>query len=322
MERHVSVSSDTVQAHVVVLEDHDETANCIDKELKKDGKIVEVADTYEKFESLVRKENKFDVCSVDWKIGKRNVGSSALDLIRTYEQDAGKVVYSVYVNQPHIRREAKEGGADFILGKVGENYDAYRSEVERAARLGLSRQIRRRLAELEDPVEIGFTPNTEEENILFSHARRIGLELALAGQEDELISLLKRRGWFLSFDNSFYSDLSFEQKFALLFDYVKATEADLAQILQFDEAETRKLLEGNQVEEKNELIVDELLSILAYVLRLSRYEPELMPHYWRITRLFDGSLSSPPWDMSGLHEYLKSSGVTGIGEALHWIRSH
>src|SRR5688572_8069167 len=145
METHLSVGSDTVQAHVVVLEDHDETANCICKELRKDGKIVEVANTYEKFESLVRKDNKFDVCSVDWKIGNWSVGPTALSLIKTYEQDSGKVVYSVYVNQPNIRQEAHEGGADFILGKLGENYDDYRSEVEKAARLGLFRQIRRRL---------------------------------------------------------------------------------------------------------------------------------------------------------------------------------
>jgi hypothetical protein len=47
-----------------------------------------------------------------------------------------------------------------------------------------------------------------------------------------------------------------------------------------------------------------------------------MSHYWTVPNLFAGSLSSPPWDTSGLYEYLKSTGITGIEEALYWIRSH
>jgi hypothetical protein len=71
-----------------------------------------------------------------------------------------------------------------------------------------------------------------------------------------------------------------------------------------------------------EISADELLSVLAYLMRLAQDEPALMPHYWKQSDLFAGSLSSPPWDASGMSDYLKLCGKKGIENALYWIRSH
>ena len=321
MESRVSIEAKTFQAHVIVLEDHDETADCICKELIKDGKVVSVAKDLKEFENLIKAENKADVCSIDWNINKKHVGLTALSLIRTHEKDAGKVVYSAYVD-PRIENAALSGGADFVLRKIGANYDEYLEEVEKAAKLGISRHISRRLSELGHPLDISFTPSSEEENLLWTQARQLAREKTLAGEDDELIQLLKRRGWWISFDAMFYSNLPFGEKLILLLDYVGAKAEDVAQFFECSLADVQKILKDKKVSAIFEERADELLSILAYVLRLSNYEPELMPHYWTVTNLFGGSLSSPPWDAHGLHEYLKSSGVTGIEEALFWIRSH
>jgi hypothetical protein len=322
MQTQVSVHADTVQATVAILEDHDETVRCICKELEEAGKIVKVAKSLDGFEKLVKSPDKFDVCSVDWKIDKQSVGSVALSLSRKHEPEAGKVVYSVLADQPRIRHEAKEGGADFILRKVGDNYEQYLVFVEDAAKLGLSRHIKRRMGDLGHLVDIHLTPGGQDETILFEEARRVGLEKAFDREDDELIDHLKRRGWFLSFDADFYANLPQEQKFALLFDYVGGTPEDLVRMIESDLSVANNALSGKYADNQLEDNMDALLSILAYVLTLSNSEPELMPHYWRVTKLFDASMSSPPWDASGLFEYLKETGMVGIEQALYWIRSH
>ncbi|HEY0170251.1 MAG TPA: hypothetical protein VGB98_04295 [Pyrinomonadaceae bacterium] len=325
IESGISVNSNTVQANVALLEDHVETAVSISQELQRDGKIVRWAKTLDDFENIIKGADRFDVCSIDWDIGDRFVGAIALSLIKRYERDAGKVVYSVHVNKPRIVNEAIEGGADAVLKKIGSNYDEYRIKVEEVARLGIARQIFRRLDELGFPLATGITFDEKDEKqlaVLCAQARQAAKAKALAGEDDELIQLLKRRGWWMSFDVASYSNLPMEEQLALLFQYVGARAGDVNQIFQCSLIDAQKILNENKVSNKLEKSADEMLSILAYLLRISRYEPELMSHYWTVTNLFDASLSSPPWDTSGLSAYLKSSGVAGIEDALHWIRSH
>lgn len=316
------VDSKTSTASVAVLEDHEQTAKSIREELQRDGKEVEVATSLAEFENLIRGKGRFDVCSIDWKIGERYIGNSALDLIERYKREAGKVVYSVYVDQGPIRADDVQGRADFVLKKRGENYGAYREKVEQAAKLGISRQISRRLDELGRPLSISFTPTPDEERTLLEESRRAAKRLVLAGDEDELLHLLRRRGWWIQFNVAAYPDLPAEEKLLLLLSYAGAGEEDVRQILQCTPAEARALLADHRIAEGLARSADEMLSVLAYLLRLSGYEPELVSHYWTVTGLFDGSLSSPPWDTTSLRDYLKSSGVAGIREVLYWIRSH
>jgi CheY-like chemotaxis protein len=318
MEIGTIVNSRTYQASVAVLEDHDETADCICKVLRRDGKLVSVANTLDKFGDLIKGESKFDVCSIDWKINSRNVGSSALSLIRKYERDAGKVVYSVH----KIEREAISGGADFVLGKKLDNYDEYLGEVEKAARLGLSRQIATRLAELDHAVKLSVRPSQAEQEALFRQSRSVALEKTKSRERDELHTLLKRRGWWQSFDAVSYSNLPTWEKLTLLLDCVGAGADDVAQIFQCSLTDAQRILEEKKVASELADSADELLSVLAYLLRLSKDETALMPHYWTASNLFAGSLSSPPWDASGMYEYLRSGGKAGIENALDWIRSH
>ena len=322
MESKVAINSKTFQANVIVLEDHEQTANSMSRELRNDGKIVRLAKTLDNFETIIKGKDKFDVCSIDWDIGDRFVGDIALSLIKKYERDAGTVVYSVHVNKERIKKEAEEGGADVVLKKIGENYEEYRKEVEKVARLSFSRRISRRLIELDSPLNADSISEDPDESVLWTQARQLAKKKALDGEDDELIHLLKRRGWWIPFDVTAYSDLPTEEKLSLLFDYVGVKAEDLSQILQCSLVDAQKILQDKEVSDKLEKSADEILSILAYLLRLSNYEPELMPHYWKVTNLFSASLSSPPWDGSGLFDYLKSSGVTGVEEALYWIRSH
>lgn len=320
MDNRVSLDSNTVQAYVAVLEDHDETVNSISEKLETDGKFVQVAKTLDRFETIIKAERKFDVCSIDWAINERYIGSSALSLLRAYEKDAGKLVYSVHANR--IKSAAYSEGADVVLWKIGENYDEYRAEVEKLARLGISRQIRTRLANLGHPFEKDFTLQSAEEADLMTKARELVRQKTLAGEDDELITLLRRRGWWLSFKRAAYSNLPTWEKLTLLFNYVNAQEDDITRMLGCSQADTKRLLDEKIVSDALEPVADEMLSILAYLLRLSKYEPELMPYYWKVANLFSKSLSSPPWDASGLYQYLRMSGANGIRNALYWIRSH
>jgi CheY-like chemotaxis protein len=316
------VNSKTFRASVAVLEDHDETVDCICKALRKDGKVVSVANSFQNFEKLVTGKNKFDVFSIDWKINDRNVGTEALDLIKTHENDAARLVFSVYLKQPQVKNQAISGGADFLLPKRLDNYDEYLGEVEKAAKLGLSRQISTRLKELGYQVNKSERPSLEEEISLYNLARSVALEMKIARKADELLSLVKHRGWWGAFDVVSYSNLPNTEKLTTLLELAGVGSAELIPILECSPAQADQLLDQKLVANELEISADELLSVLAYLMRLAQDEPALMPHYWKQSDLFAGSLSSPPWDASGMSDYLKLCGKKGIENALYWIRSH
>lgn len=323
MQNGISINSKTFNARVFVLEDHDETANCICKELRRDGKIVSVAKNMKEFESLLASDVKPDACSLDWNINKRDVGSEALAKIKSREKECGTFVYTVYEDKIE---QALTEGADFALEKNFDNYDEYLTDAEKAIRLGLLRKISKRLNELGCFVASEFTPDTKEEkeSEVLNQARKIAFEKAINGEEDELFHLLKRRGWWKSFDIAYYSNLPFAEKLVSLLNYVRAKEEDITQIFQCSKSNAQIILNDKKIPETIVKKADNLLSILAYILRLSDYEPELMSHFWTVKKLFRGSLNSPPWDSVGLYEYLKSSKKDNntIEKSLFWIRNN
>jgi hypothetical protein len=249
------------------------------------------------------------------------ITSSALSLLKNHEKDAGKVVYSAYATGHH-RSIALAGGADFVLDKIGENYDEYILEVEKAAKIGLNRRISRRLTNLGYKVNVGRFPSGEQETELLKLGRSVTREKTLNGDEDGLTDLLKRRGWWGHFDLRAYSDLAIWERLGILLKCAGVTEEELAKILGAAPLEAKGILVEHVVNETLEHAADELLSVLAYVMRLARYEPSMMPHYWNSVGVFQGSYSAPPWDSYGLSNYLKESGASGIEDSLFWIRSH
>lgn len=323
MLNEVSVNVKTNKARVFVLEDHEETVNCICKELRLDGKIVSVAKNMNQFEHLLKGEVKADACSIDWSINNRYIGAEALKKIKTHEKECGTFVYTAYPDQINT---AFSEGADYALVKGFDNYDEYLLEAEKAVQLGLLRKISERLKELGCLITSEVTPDKkeEEEAKIFKKAREIAFEKLLNGDDDTLIYLLKRRGWWKSFDSAHYSNLPFAEKLVYLLSNVQIKSEDITQILQCNKSDVQTILNDKKIPKKLQNKTERLLSILSYILRLSGYEPELMPYFWTVKKLFSGSLSSPPWDVVGLNEYLKcfKKDNNTIEKSLFWIRKN
>jgi DNA-binding NarL/FixJ family response regulator len=300
--------------------------------LMEDGKSVKAAKNLADFEKHLR-TGTFDAGSVDWNINNVYLGPQALAQLRKYDPEAGKLVYSVHADEPQVERNAFREGADLILVKIGDNYSDYLIKVEEAAQLGLSRRIARHLREsarLPDesgrPALLRFPLDVEVEAELYSESRRLALENAIAREENEIIELVKHRGWWHIFNPKHFSELPPLGQLGELFEYAEGKPEDLARILCLGNDAALSLLTGDSepllLNSELAVPVDALLSILSYVLRLSNYEPEVVPYYWNVKELFAGSLSSPPWDRFGLSDYLKTNGLEGIREALFWIRSN
>lgn len=326
------IHSPTWQARVIVLEDHNETVECICKVLMRDGKTVTVAKNLADFEQHLT-SGTFDAGSVDWNINNRFVGLDALEKLNTYVPDAGKVVYSVHADEERVKADAKQERADFILEKIGDNFDEYLIRVEEAARLGLSRKIARDLKAhdliprhmLEEAAVISPL-NKEFEAFLYERSRQVALNQFVAGESNGLAELVKHRGWWRILNLKHFSELNPADQIGQLFQYVNGQPAELAKILECDLLIATEILtlelQYEHLSGGVKQFADKILSVLSYVLRLSAYEPDVMSHYWTATNLFAGSLSSPPWDQLGMTTYLQSRGREGIDTALYWIRNN
>lgn len=325
------VNSQTYKAWVAVLEDDSGEAERIQEALEEDGKIVEVFSDVEPFVEYIIAESPVDVGSIDWSVNDVSVGSSVLKKIREYEPVIGKVVYSVHAGEPKVQRDAKNNGADFIVEKSLKNIREYVATVEDAARIGLSRRIAIGLEEYEV-----FKPNfslmgppsvdANLENRLYRVSRKLVYDELLEKRESKMLDLVKRRGWWKVFDPSRYSELHLLDKLSSLLNHAGVETEDVARIFELDGETARRLLSQEESSQFHQSEIfreaDKLLSIMAYVLRLSGYEPELMPYYWEKQGEFGGSLTLPPWDSMGLCNYLRELKRIGIENSINWIRRY
>ena len=323
----------TWRPRIIVFEDHEDHLSCICKILRDEGMIVDVASDIEEFKSNLQR-NTYDASSVDWNVNDVYLGPVALRQLAANDPQAGKVVFSVLASDPKIKREAIAGGADFVLEKPPtEDYDEYLATIENAAQLGLSRRIAKCLADMgrwpkekSSPQFWKFPVEASIESELRAAIPNAIIETIGTSEEGDIMELAKHRGWLQVFDHDYYAELPEARKLRELILYVGTSTEDVAKILNVTPDVVESLLEGDELShpdhEQIEEHADKLLSILAYVLRLSTYQPELMSYYWTAKNLFPDSLSKPPWDHVSLANYLRCNQIAGVNDALLWIRSH
>jgi DNA-binding NarL/FixJ family response regulator len=268
-----------------------------------------------------------DALSLDLELDGFIVGPELLRRARRQRTEMARVVYTQY---PNRRDEAVRHGAD---GFAVKRTDDYVSIMRAQVRAAMARQIassllrvgEARVPELERQVPVP----KDIEAALLERSRAVAFRLMMQEPEraDQLVTLLKRRGWWRVFDVSAFVRLNWSEKMNHLLSCVDMSEEVLARALSIDRAvalglrqEYRSLRDiGDRSVLQN---ADTLLSVMSYLLRLAVYEPELLGHYWSKARLFTGSTQPPPWDEFGLEEFIRMRGTSGVNEALVWIRSH
>lgn len=126
---------------------------------------------------------------------------------------------------------------------------------------------------------------------------------------EKLTDLLRRRGWWKHFDVQAYTKMPKRDKLITLIKCAHITTDELAQILEVDPRIAETLTSGkDEIGLDSRTLLereDDLLSILAFILRLSQYDPELVPHLWRVKNFYSGSLDRPPWDELGMRNTSK-----------------
>lgn len=107
-------------------------------------------------------------------------------------------------------------------------------------------------------------------------------------------------------------------RFLMIFG-TKISVKELALILRTEDSVAIRFFEEDN---KNISLGEMLLSVLGYVLKLSKFNIVEMKHYFGIKGLFKDSENPPPWDAVGLKEYLLINNTEGIESAVVWIQNH
>lgn len=324
-----------VLVRVLVLDDEEGVLEDIRDSLNTAGMSCDTAKNLTEFAELLAKSD-YDVASLDWQIEQRiGEGGDALTKLMDDDPDIGKVAFTVYADIPAVVMEAKHLGADYIVMKQVVNYDEFTQAVRNAARLCFFRRVARSLRELGYPAPdpAGFRPRDlsdererELERELYSAAREAVVARFWAREDDKgLMSRLKRYGVARKFDSSRFVALPFRAKLAELLKYVRATPEDVSRILEVDAETAAMIRRGEEARWPNEKLREReycLASILSYVLRVAKREPEYMYEVWVRRGLNAKSSDPPPWDEQGLRDYLKETGGMGLNNALTWIRKY
>jgi hypothetical protein len=162
------------------------------------------------------------------------------------------------------------------------------------------------------------------EGVVMNEAKALLVSASLAGNiPTGMRELLATRGFWSAFDVREYYLLAKPQKLRRLLRFARVSPVKLSEILRIDRHRAEFLL-AEESDGDNDCLIqseDHLLSVLGFVLKMSNYEPELMPTFWESVDYFKDSDSAPPWDTIGLQNYLASSAL-GLNEALKWVRSH
>lgn len=329
----MTASASVKRAKVVILEDEPQVAKRLESKLSELGNIEpQVVSDMQAFAAAIESD-QFFAASIDWELHSVYRGPEALDLLAEAQPEAATVV-----NTKHqVENEAKRRNVDAFLTKQ-RNLKLYAEVMDRAVRLTYARLIAKSLQSFEVHGLPDLSPGGIEkitdaaESAIHDKGRSTVLDAKLADRPndriDALTDLLKDRGWWEHFDVIKYTALSHSEKLKTLIACAQITTDDLATMLDISPQVAAKLNAGeaSRGRDSEELTqrFDELLSILGFVLRLSDYDPELVPFLWREKQTYEnsGSLARPPWDKLGLSDYLKKCGPKGISKSLSWIRRY
>ena len=308
-------------ANVVIVEDEREEAVALADGFASAGMVVQgVATTVDEFAALLSR-SEVDAASLDWELKRLYQGRALLRALKKRQPAAARVVFSKHWR---VERQALQAGADAFVPKPagGDVQDCVRA-MQNGTRLGLARRI---AAALADPdgggsrtIHEAYTLDAQAERDLYdrSRARVLG---SLQPQEDfpQLLMPMIRRGWWRVFEPAVYARLQPVVKLRTLVDYAQISTDDLTLILGpdlpspgTDGALPSVLSRG----------ADGLLSCLAFFLRRSQYQPDLMARFCYGPDPFESCMRPPPWSPGSLVDYLRSRGREGLSESLLWIRS-
>jgi Response regulator receiver domain len=321
----------TVATQFALLDDETEELEKLSVELSSyAGTTVRQAADYKGFRELI-KQYEFDAASIDWELHGVEKGKEILGFLRKDYPEIARVVYTKHERR---KNDAMLYGADAcIIKRLDEDLREYHETMEKAARLGLARRIVNRLSEFEETnlptLPPGELLNDQDENRIYEYACRFAALRRLEGNEDlELRRHLLRRGWWheVNFSASSFARLPWHEKIKLLTEYIGIVPGDLSHILGVRTEVVEALFTHGTSAAAGDLklldAVDRLLSVIGYVLRLSGYDPEVMPYLWSVRSLYESSSEKPPWNDLGFAAYLRAQGRRGIDESLIWIRGH
>jgi|SRR5579875_3439560 len=310
---------------IVVLEDERRDIDAIRSELFTFSNRVRFVETYHDFVQAVE-TSEFDAASIDCYIGEHQKGQEALQLLRRKRPNAARIVLTHDAQLlPKLRPFA-----DMVLLKG--NMDEYSSVMSDAVRLGRARRIAHGLRQL--GVEPGIASASlvlpvepVQEEVIRENARAALRSLLISsGSAPELRELLVTSGWWSDFDVRLYIEMSAKEKLRTLIKYAGVTTEEFASILSISSALAEKFMSGEEsdgwgLRPMAAERADQLLSVLAYVTRISDYEIELIADFWRMRHLFADSTEPPPWDNYGLGSFLLL-GPDSLEACLTWIRTH
>lgn len=316
-------------AMIALLEDESRVADKLESDLvETPGTVVKIAENYRDFKKLIRSE-KFDAASIDWELQGIEKGGEALRLLSGEQPDTAKIVFTQHERR---RAAAYKQKADACLIK-GTDMARYQGTMEKAVRLGQARQIVRCLQSILPSAVLpelgpGQWIQPEEEAHLREQSCSVVIERILDDNRDATVEslegVLERRGWWTRFDSVVYSRLNWQEKLFTLCSYAGLSFEDLLPILGCSrEEDLRRLFEdGKDATVDHRLIskADELLSVLAYFLRLSDYRPDVFRVLSHKQHFYDGCANKPPWNDVGISGYLRESRVDGLDQTISWIR--
>src|SRR5438105_1755057 len=98
----------------------------------------ETVENLDRFTETLR-SGDYDVASIDCVVNDVNIQDEALWLLKEGDPTIGKIVFSAYVGDPRITREAEFWEADYVIEKRAMNNEEYVRAVQEAARLSFFR---------------------------------------------------------------------------------------------------------------------------------------------------------------------------------------
>lgn len=315
---------------VLALDDDESMRDYIRATLTSLGMGCETVENLDTFSETLRRGD-YDVASIDCVVNDVNIQDEALWLLKEGDPNIGKIVFSAYVGDPRITREAEFWGADYVIEKRAMNNEEYVRAVQEAARLSFFRRTENYLRTLGRwPPALGEGRSNElsdeREGMLYTEARDALTASFLAGEEDRvLLNLLKRRGALREFNSRRYVSLPFHAKLAELLGYAHVSQEELSQILEIDSVTAEQFLsyeEEPSLNDQTRQSVYWLASILDFFLRLANDEPDMMLGFCTAKNLYTESRNIPPWDSVGLLDYLTTNGAAGLEKSLRWVRSY